>query len=237
MKKFLVAIFMTLMVASQSAYATTSVLLYQDHSIGTSVLPGALNMLGLDATYASDSTEFNNYLTSSTWDLVIFAEQNNSIFSESATLLNSYVNNGGKLLADTWRGDSGLSSLMQATMVGSNYSTITTDAHEIFDGIGSEIYLSDPGWGVHSVSWEATGGAVGLGTLGTGSAVILGNNGNTLLYGPLTDTYMYETQGSTFVANGISYLLKSEPNPTVPAPGALLLAALGTTCIRKFRLK
>lgn len=237
MKKFLVAIFMTLMVAAQSAYATSSVLFYQDHAIGTSVVPGALTMLGLDATYTTDSTQFNNYLTSSTWDLVIFAEQNNNVFSASAAQLTSYVNNGGKLLADTWRDDSGLSSLMQATKVGSNYSTITTDAHEIFDGIASEIYLSNPGWGTYSMSWAATGGAVGLGTLGTGSAVILGNNGNTLLYGPLTDTYMYETQGSAFVANGISYLLKSEPNPTVPAPGALLLAALGTTCIRKFRLK
>jgi hypothetical protein len=188
------------------------ILVYEDTTMGKSVIPGALNLLGLSATTAANQDDFNTQLTSGTsWDLVIFAEQHTSIFFRSYNPLTEYVTGGGKLIAYTFKSNSGLSYLMEASGVDTNGDEIIADSHPLFAELPASIKLRNPEWVTFSRSWNPTGQAAGYGNLGDGHAAVLGNGGRTLLYGPLTDTYEKIEEGERFVANGINFLLIPEP--------------------------
>lgn len=211
---------------------TVNVLSWVDFNVGTSVIPGAVSDLGpaYSLTQAPDQGTFNSLLAGGGWNVVIFGEQNNSIYPGSASALTAYVGGGGKLIAATWLTGSGLLTLTQAGLVSSqDDSTITTDADRIFNSpyaLGSTILLNNPGWGVFSQSYDASGGGVGIGALGSGYAVMRGNSGNTLLNAPLFDSYGNQTQGEQFVANEI-YSLVNVPEVSSILPMALLALGAG----------
>lgn len=222
--KALVCVTVVVAAASQ---ASAGILYFEDFTLGTSAVPGAITLLGLGGvtTTVTDSASFNAALTGGPWDLVIFAEQNTATFPLSATELTAYVTGGGRVLGTTWL-TGGLDALLEGSASSVNDSSIGTSGHPIFAGVGPTISLTNPGWGVFSRSWNPTGGATGLGTLGTGSAVILGNGGRTLLNGPLFDTFTTQAQGELFVANEIGYLLGVSAVP-LPAANLMGLVALG----------
>jgi hypothetical protein len=204
-----------------------NILYFEDQSLGTSAVCGALALLGLtgSTTTATDTTNFNTLLTSNAYDLVIFGEQDSSTtFLDVSVALTGYVSGGGKVLGTTWL-DEGFGALMGAAgRVEENATTITTDGSPIFAGLGPTIELIDPGWGVFSSSWDE-GAATGLGTLGAGAAVVQANGGRTLLYGPLFDTYDDLPEGERFIANGIGLLL--DETTAVPEPSALATLGFG----------
>jgi PEP-CTERM motif len=191
-------------------------------------VPGALLLRGLtgSTTTATSTSNFNTLLTSIAFDLVIFGEQNSSsVFTEVSAALTSYIAGGGKVLGTTWL-NSDFATLMGASgRVATNQTTITTDGSPIFAGLGPTIELTNPGWGIFSSSWTPDGGNTGLGTLGTGSAVVQGNGGRTLLYGPLFDTYDDLPQGERFIANGIGLLL--DETTAVPEPATVAMLGIG----------
>ncbi len=212
--------------ASGSAFAT-AILHFEDATSGTSVIGGALSSLGLSdgTTFTSDTTAFNDLLLNNSWDLVIFGEQGGSAFNNVSTTLTSYVNNGGRVLGTTWL-DATMASLFQAQSQGMNASSITTEAHPIFDGLGADIALNNPGWGTYAHSWNPLESAIGLGSLGDGFAAVLGNNGNTLLSGPLFDAYADLAEGELYAANQISFLLGHQSAP-VSEPSVIALFGFG----------
>jgi hypothetical protein len=205
-----------------------NILYFEDQSLGTSAVGGALALLGLtgSTTTAADTTNFNTLLTSNAYDLVIFGEQNSAtVFTDVSVALTAYVSGGGRVLGTTWL-DQGFGALMGAAgVVETNETTNNTDGSPIFAGLGPTIELIDPGWGIFSSSWDPDSGNTGFGTLGTGSAVVQGNGGRTLLYGPLFDTYGDLPEGERFIANGIGLLL-DEPS-VVPEPSALATLGFG----------
>jgi hypothetical protein len=206
-----------------------NILYFEDGTQGTSAVGGALALLGLtgSTTTATDLTNFNTLLTSNTYDLVIFGEQNNTVFPDVSAAFTNYINGGGKALATTWLEDSGLNALFGAAVrAQTNATSIITDGSPIFDGLGPTIELTNPGWGVFSSSWDPDGGTTGFGTLGTGSAVVQANGGRTLLYGPLFDTFDDLPEGERFIANGINLLLDDETS-VVPEPSALAMLGFG----------
>jgi hypothetical protein len=218
--------------AAASPASAVAVLHFEDDSLGTSAVPGALSSLGLvgSTTFTSDVTTFNTLLDGGGWDLVIFGEQNSfDTFDDASGSLTPYVTGGGRLIATTWR-DGGLGSLLEAVFVTSNAAQITTDAHPIFAGLGATIDLDNPGWGTFSISWGPTGSAVGLGSLGAGAAAILGNDGRTILNGPLFDTFDDLAQGEDYIANQIAFLLAVQ-QADVPEPGTLALVGLGVVLL------
>src|ERR1035441_7648341 len=77
--------------------SAANVLAFEDYTVGTSALPGALALWGGCGvcTITNDSGTFNTDLTAGGWDVVIYAEQNNSTYPSSAAELTAYVGGGG----------------------------------------------------------------------------------------------------------------------------------------------
>lgn len=184
------------------------ILHWSDANQGTNVVPGALDSLGVAATTAADGTEFANLLQEGGWGLVVFGEQDGQTYDGSVqSELETYVMDGGKLLAVTWV-DGDLLSLLEATRTDTNYSDLETGSHEIFDGLPSSVALADPGWSTFAVAYTADGEAQCLGSTSVGDCGgILGNGDRTLLLGPLFDTYSTVTEGETLVAQSMEFLI------------------------------
>jgi hypothetical protein len=211
-----------------------NILIFEDFAVGTSAIPGALALWGgcTTCTTTSDTTTFNTLLTGGGWDLVIYAEQASFTFGSSATELGAYVAGGGLLIGQTWL-TGGLDTLLEGSGVSTNGSTITTSGHPFFTGLGPTSTLTNPGWGIFSQGLNPLGTAVGIGSLNTGGfAIILGNDGRTILNAPLTDTYFPLADGERLLANEIGYLLGGTQ---IPEPGtfALLGAGLGLIALRR----
>ena len=87
--------------------AATSVLVYADdpvHPAPDTYVDQALQRLGLSYTahYEADFDGFVSDLQSGSWDLVIFADDNYGPDLSVFDALNAYVQNGGRLIFDTW---------------------------------------------------------------------------------------------------------------------------------------
>jgi hypothetical protein len=114
---------------------------------------------------------------------------------------------------------------MEASSSATNIASISTDAHAIFNGLGATVNLVNPGWGIYSQQWDATGTAQCVGSMGTGCAAVLGNSGSTLLIGPLFDTFATLSEGELLIQNSINFLLNTPA--VVPEPTGLALLGLG----------
>ncbi len=225
---------------SAQGQSAIQILNFQDFSKGTSVVPGAVSLLGSGylLTTATSQSQFNTALSAGGWGLVIFGEQgSDSVYSGSASQLSTYVAGGGKLIASSWLSSSGLLSLMDANAAGVNASLITTIADGIYSSpysVGSTIALANPGYGNYDQYYNPINGAQGVGTLGSGYAVIRGNGGRTLLDGPLFDTYANLPQGQQFLADEIVSLTSVA---SVPEPSTVALAGLGGLSLLALRRK
>jgi hypothetical protein len=214
--------------------SAANVLAFEDYTVGTSALPGALALWGGCGvcTITNDSGTFNTDLTAGGWDVVIYAEQNNSTYPSSAAELTAYVGGGGKLIGDTWL-TGGLDGLLGASQASENGLVITTSGDAVFAGLGATINLTNPGWGIFSQGWNPVGGAVGIGSLNSGgSAIILGNGGKTYLNAPLTDTYSPVSDGERLIANELGQLTGT-PEPATFVGMGLGLAVLAMRRLRR----
>lgn len=224
----LMALVAGLLLGLQPAHAV-SILHFEDATSGTSAVPGALASLGLtgSTTFTNDTATFNSLLSAGSYDLVIFGEQNSSPYTDVSATLSGYLAGGGSILGATWQDDSGLSGLLgAASRTGTNDASLETDGHAIFAGLGPIISLSNPGWGVWSSGWAAGAGNTGIGSLAGGAAAILGNDGDTLLLGPLFDAYSPLDDGERLLANSIAFLLDGD-STSVPEPSVLALLGIG----------
>lgn len=229
MKKLLMGALAGLLLGLNASVAQAlSILHFEDFTLGTSAVPGALASLGLTATFTNDTDQFNTLVSSNTYDLIIFGEQDGTIYPNVATVLNDYLLGGGSILGTTWL-EAGFASFMgAASRTETNATSLGTDSHPIFAELSDSISLSNPGWGVFSSGWAPAPGATGLGSLAGGDAAILGNNGMTLLLGPLFDTYSPIADGELLIANSIRFLRPATP---APAPASLALVGLGLAAL------
>lgn len=195
-------------VSGSAAFTVLGILHWEDSNAATSTVPGALTQLGLAATDATSATDFVTLLQEGGWGLVIFGEQGDFAYSGNVqTELSAYVTGGGKLVAATWV-ETPLAPFLEATSTGTNYASLTTDAHAIFAGFGASVGITNPGYGTYAQRYTPTGTAECIGSTDAGDcAAILGHSGRTLLLGPLFDTYTTQTEGETLVAQSIEFVI------------------------------
>ena len=72
-------------------HASAAVLFWDDFSVGTSAVPGAIALAGLTGVGAVNQADFNTKLAAGGWDAVIFGEQSSGVFPSSAAGLASWV--------------------------------------------------------------------------------------------------------------------------------------------------
>jgi uncharacterized protein YhjY with autotransporter beta-barrel domain len=184
------------LVFSSLAVGVPSVLFYRDVDMGTNGVDVAMSNLGWTAMNITTTSDFTTQVGSGSWDFVVVAQQDYVHFTSGSseyTALQSYINGGGKVFATTWATGS-FEGLFGATKAGTNGTTIVVDSNPLFSGM-SNIALHNPGWGIYNIAWTPTDTAKGIGqitgvTSGTdGSAIVVYNNGNTALFGPLFDSF------------------------------------------------
>jgi hypothetical protein len=235
MRKLLICCVLLALAAVPSFAGTINVLYWTDYNVGTSVIPGAIALVpGAVGTAASDQSDFNTKLAAGGWDVVIFGEQNTSVWGGSSADITSYVSGGGKVIGATWLTGSGMASFFDATLYAStNSNYITTDSNPIFAGLGPTVGLYNPGWGVFSLGFGT--GATCAGTLEYGGCgAIIGNGGQTILNAALFDSYSPQAGGEQLVANEIMVLAGATATPE-PASLLLLGAGFSLLAIRRKR--
>ncbi len=209
-----------------SAASAQSVLYYTDLNLGTSAIPGAITQLQawrplLTSVEAADDADFALKLGSSSWDLVIFGQQNGNPWGAVGGAVGAYIAGGGRVLGANWR-DDGYSAAMGLSRVSLNGAELT-GAGVMFAGLSSPTMLLNPGWGVFSQGYSGEDLCLAsLSSGGCGAAV--DNGGRTMMLAGLFDTYAVQADGERFVANGADYLLGSR---AVPEPTSMLLMATG----------
>ena len=102
-------------------HAAADVLYWDDANVGTSIsaVAGGIALAGLTGVGATSQADFNTKLAAGGWDAVIFGEQDNYVFSSSASALSSWIASGGKLIGTTWL-SGGLSSLLEGVFSSKN---------------------------------------------------------------------------------------------------------------------
>jgi hypothetical protein len=209
---------------SASAASATSILYTDDYILGTDYMGQALGLPGSDSvTYSTAGV--GGYSLSS-YNLVIAFYQDNPPPSGDVAALSSYIAGGGKVIFDDYSmayGDpspSGMGSydgnndINRGITVGSLLSA----------GISGELSINNPGWDIYDYGLDAASGGSVLATFDNGeAAIVLGNDGNTILNGFLSD--VADGPGSQLYTNEINDLLSPSAVPE-PASLPLLLAGL-----------
>jgi hypothetical protein len=202
--------------------ANADTLLYRnDFVLGTDYLGAAITASSyITTTTTGDLSSF----TLSNYDVVVYANQNQSLPGGDLAALNAYIVGGGKVIFTDWTQNPGFLGGQVYTGNVNQTSIITVNAP--FDaGITTPLAVTNPGWGVFSMGLS---GAVVAATFANGDAAILvGNGGRTIVNGFLSDTVasqqLYTNELNSFAADA-----------AVPVPAALPLFATGLGIVAFF---
>jgi hypothetical protein len=160
-----------------------------------------------------------SHLSSQGWHLVVTLIQNNGRDRSFASALIDYVEGGGKAILADWR--KALSSTEADTFATAFQGSYTGNFNPgnvafipdsmLWYGLVSPIDIGlPPGvfWGTYAMGLSATGSAVESGIFPNGdAAIVIGNDGNTILNGFLQDVFLDWDEGIYFAANELRYLL------------------------------
>ena len=231
-------------------------LYYVDYPSGTDKLEVALEdeSLGLNVTYAVDSSDFAAQIASQDWDLVVLAIQNNyagglfSSFSDSG--LDEYVNDGGSAVFCYFRSsdldnvDVDFYSFFGAAVTGNTNDPSVVVSGPLAEGLASNpLTLTNSDWIIYSLGLAALSTEdIVAGTFSNNDpAIIISNEGRTIINGFLTDTPPDET----LYVNEIKYVLDPPAittdngdggcNISAVIPSGLILLAPLVLLLKKFR--
>jgi hypothetical protein len=170
-----------------SAHATESILYRNDDSIGFDYLGEAVNSGAYSVTSTTGSISGYNL---SAYNVVVYANQDEAIPSGDLAQLNAYIAAGGHVIFDDWT----LSSSFNGDESFTRETNQTSFTLTMFNsGITSPLAVTNTGWSTFSTSLAALPGGVVGGTFGDGTgAIIVGNDGRTIVNGFLSDTVASE---------------------------------------------
>jgi hypothetical protein len=168
-------------------------LVYIDASNEDDAVVSSLTSAGYTVTFASDWSNFNTLLAGGTDLAVAFAQSYSANYGGlSASVVQNYISGGGRMIFATWNTDDyNFANLFQATFTGNeNMNVVSTIYHPISNGLDNKSFtLTNPAWGTYSLGLSPLTGGVVVATFENGDgAMILGNNGRTMMLGYLSDT-------------------------------------------------
>lgn len=221
MKKSLIAASLAALLMSSAAQAA-NVLYWTDHVIGTDAMAAALAGSSHTVTTAANEGDFVSKVGTGGWDLVVYFNQNSGNASAQSAI-QTWVGGGGKSIFGDWLTTSG--SAFGTGYGGANNQTsfVVSDA-DLAAGITNPVLLSNPGWGTFARGLAATTGSSAADFADAADAIVIGNDGRTIINGFLNDTFVDFSQGVMLFSNEIAVLLDATE---VPEPASLALVALG----------
>lgn len=169
-------------------------LVYIDYAMQADNVADALTAEGYAPTIAANASEFKTGLASGAYPLaVLFAQSLSAVYNGiTASNIQNYIDGGGMMIFATWTdSDAAIAAVFEASLtVSYNLSSVTVSDAYIQSVAGlSTFTLSSPGWGVYSTGLSAINGGTVLATFENGdAAMVLGNNGKTMMLGYLSDT-------------------------------------------------
>lgn len=204
-----------------SSQANASVLFWNDWSTQTGALELGLQKLGMGYTSALDENDFVTKVGTGGWDMVIFNNQNYGN-DNAANAFSNWISGGGKGIASDWISyHSNTQSAMEVSYTFNyNESPVYGTVHPIWNGLPADIALVNHGYGVFATGLNGLSVAA---TFGSGeAAIVVGNNGRSIMNGFLDDTYDTSTQldRTDLAVNEINFVLNGQR--AVPEPATLL---------------
>jgi len=189
--------------------AQARVLYFMDHGYSDPFTQAMAN-LGVTPTVAASVDDFAAKLAAGGWDLAILLQQGYLGHSWVGPM-RDYVRNGGRAIVADWTGSQSVARPFGATYTGNkNGDSITQVAHRIWDGIIDPFDLTNPGYGTFSTGLRATIGQ-SIGTFPDGDdALVVGNEGRTVLNGFSSDTAKTAAEGVKIAENEIVVVASAE---------------------------
>lgn len=254
----LLSVLLALGVSAAYGDSPSNILYYVDEIKGTDMMAEALDALSDDVSFdinvttAVSSSDFKAELDSQDWDLVIVACQEHPTstylgsFEDSG--LEDYVNNGGRVISCYWSAaDIDYLTFFGATSSGDyNETSMDVTYSDLSENLVSNpVPILTSVWG----EWYSTGlspateGDIEAASFENGeSAIIISNNGRTIINGFYVDVI----SDDTLFINEIKYVLSNEKSNesssgssggcnvgSFPATGVFLLAPLLLLARRK----
>lgn len=198
------------------------ILYYVDYEyVGHDTFYSALGSMGLlpGTTVVHRDDIMLDYLSTEGWHLVVTLIQDRGGDRTFTSALIDYVQNGGKaILADFRKTFSvpdadTLAAAFEGSYTGSFNATNIVFAPDsmLWFGLVSPIDIGLPSgviWGTYAMGLSATGSAAETGVFPNGdAAIVVGNNGNTILNGFLQDVFLDFDEGIYLATNELRYLL------------------------------
>jgi len=183
-----------------SQLSSLSVLYFTD-LFSTPERAGEQALVNLGVTFAMYVDDYNGFLAelaTGAWDVVLYESAGNP---RDITPLASYIAGGGKLISSYWAYDAVFATAMEAAYVSSVFTPLEVTRwsnHAIFSSPNSVPDLvpgPDDAWNDNGDRFDPVGGAVALAGYTPAqspgeSAIIVGNDGNTILNGFIFEDYL-----------------------------------------------
>jgi len=182
------AVALSLMLAVALPARAATVLLFIDALQGTNYVAPALTALGATVTTATSWADFNTKLAANPPQLAIALNQNSALGANLATMT-SYVNSGGHVIFTDWTQTASFATLFNASWTGNNNQTPANFTNAALSaGITNPQPLTNPGWGTWSMGLSPGASGQSACLFPTNSCVVIGNGGQTIVLGFLSDT-------------------------------------------------
>jgi hypothetical protein len=210
-------------VAATSASAAGSLLYRNDLTLGTDYLGAAIAASSYSVTTTNgDLSSF----TLSSYDVVVYANQDFPAPGGDIAALNAYIAGGGHVIQDDWFRDGSFAGGESYTGA-LNLNTLTLGP-QFSAGIVSPLSVTNAGWGIFSMGMS---GGVSAGSFENGdTAIVVGNGGRTIVNGFLSDAVhsqqLYTNELNSFSSGAV-------PEPATWAMMLVGFAGLGAALRRR----
>lgn len=166
----------------------------------------ALQGLDTSGTISLTTDTFANLaaeIDSGNYDIVFIASRNSITNAAAISSLTTWISGGGLAILSSWENEPTLYAPFEATRIGTNLSSATFDDPIMGFQLGLVPVANNGSWGVYALQLEATGSGYSVCSWENDtSCAVVGNGGNTVLLGFLSDA-ITASDAETVVRNAL----------------------------------